>query len=1372
MVERHRRLLVWKRWGFRLFCCFLAVLTSVLTLVTPFGVAAQSSRQPVPSQTKQPGKSKPDPQVLVVEIVITSKKGDLAGELVDEAYRVIKTQPGRTTTRGQLQKDTNAIFATGYFSNVRAVPENTSLGVRVTFEVVLNPVLQKVQLEGTTVLPETVVAEAFSSKYGSVLNLVRLQEGIKKINKWYTDRGYVLAQVVDAPKVSPDGIVTLNVTEGIIEKIQVQFLTKDSDKKDAIGIPVLGRMPFMQIAGQIKVKTGDIYNEAKIGKELNRLRSLDLGENVEGVRRKLDSGRVIVTIKITNRYTALQRAAKLALDLQDQDNTISAINQYKKVLQLARSNHSEIDEALTLENIASVYKENNSYREAKDFYYQALKIFQGFKAHLLELITYINLGEVHRQLGEPDKALDSYQQALRIQSLLKEDPEPLILFGSLPKKFSFPTSKEDRWIYQLFRYLQPALLFDLATTYAAIGSYQQAFYVLDHAYPTLVNSLNKLNEALFQLLHEQYGTFYKKFGNEVSQTFSRLSEILILLPYDFLYSSVGDPVTGRVYTEQARKKTQDLLDIWKHSINEKDNDKITRYVKSTVDFMSLLLEEKTDDQKVATQVQRLGDSLNSLISETDDKSLKSLLPVIQSYIPILLSSLSKLDDDEQSLLISEQVLKQLDSSRNDPGKQSDWLKSSESWIKPLIFDLQGAAYFRLHRYREALVAYRQAAESSNTGQNSSTPMPAGKNSLTPSVSVSVSPDFASILPLFQSAQNASRLLALGKVYEALNEPENARASYAQFLKLPATSRSTLGGAEANYGVAKAELLLGSTAKAKAGIEAAIVNSEQPPATLTGKSYGPGFTFAELKYGYGLKKVNGGGNRSSVAGGFVLSGRTLDPFTAVSAKPDPASPCNTISAYFACKQKYFEFYINLLLKQQQPDDIGAFEASERARTVTAEVFRASDAVPAKQTPESQPRSNPATSNRRLAGRTRPAPLSEIQSLLDDKTLLLEYFLGDKESYLWAVSKDALKTYFLPGRATIEAKGREFYDLLTAPTGRVRPKTTAKVGQELSAMILGQVADQLGQKRLLIVGDGILQYIPFSTLPDPAVTPNSNRSEPKGEFAPYMQPLLVDHEVVKLLSASAMVELRQNKSSRPTPTKELAVFADPVFNYEDKRVNQAAPARSKRQTHTILSKPVEPIYNALPGTIQEVKQISQFVAPDQRSQFLGFDANYETALSDTLKQYRRIHFATHGFFNVKAPEQSGIVLSAIRKNGELQRGSITPAATLSMDLSAADLVVLSGCRTGLSGELIREGLTGLTGGLMAAGAERVVVSLWSVNDEATEKLMTLFYQNMYKNKLSSNLSPAQALRAAQLSLWQDARWQTPYNWAAFDIYGEWE
>jgi len=99
--------------------------------------------------------------------------------------------------------------------------------------------------------------------------------------------------------------------------------------------------------------------------------------------------------------------------------------------------------------------------------------------------------------------------------------------------------------------------------------------------------------------------------------------------------------------------------------------------------------------------------------------------------------------------------------------------------------------------------------------------------------------------------------------------------------------------------------------------------------------------------------------------------------------------------------------------------------------------------------------------------------------------------------------------------------------------------------------------------------------------------------------------------------------------------------------------------------------------------------------------------------------------------------------------------------------AELVVLGACQTGLGKEVKGEGLIGLTRGFMYAGAKRVVVSLWSVNDKATSDLMTQFCRGMLKD----NERPVAALRTAQIEIWKQKKWQSPYYWAAFTMQGEW-
>ena len=165
-------------------------------------------------------------------------------------------------------------------------------------------------------------------------------------------------------------------------------------------------------------------------------------------------------------------------------------------------------------------------------------------------------------------------------------------------------------------------------------------------------------------------------------------------------------------------------------------------------------------------------------------------------------------------------------------------------------------------------------------------------------------------------------------------------------------------------------------------------------------------------------------------------------------------------------------------------------------------------------------------------------------------------------------------------------------------------------------------------------------------------------------------------------------------------------------------------------------------------------------------LDFQANRTTATSADLGQYRIVHFATHGLLNNEHPELSGLVLSLVNNRGQPQDGFLELEDIYNLRLPV-DLVVLSACDTALGQEMNGEGLVGLTRGFMYAGATRVVASLWSVNDAATSELMARFYKEMQQGQMK----PAAALRAAQIQMWKQKIWTSPYYWAAFQIQGDW-
>jgi len=432
------------------------------------------------------------------------------------------------------------------------------------------------------------------------------------------------------------------------------------------------------------------------------------------------------------------------------------------------------------------------------------------------------------------------------------------------------------------------------------------------------------------------------------------------------------------------------------------------------------------------------------------------------------------------------------------------------------------------------------------------------------------------------------------------------------------------------------------------------------------------------------------------------------------------------------------------------------------------------------------------NSRYESLTAPQPLSikEIQQVLDDNTVLLEYELGKKRSYLWAITPDKLLSYELPSRETIEAQARHVYELLTArqpdpklTVGRQRArevaadvqyKTDARV---LSKMLLEPVAAQLGTKRLLIVADGALQYLPFAVLPSPTETTGDPR------------PLILDHEIVNLPSASVLAALRRDLFDRKPAPKTIAVLADPVFEVNDARVKLSlASHKSLRgrqnqtaQTAVASSVTTSTLNRALTsvrggdGNVNlqrllfsrdEAKAILSLTPQQSNLEALDFLANRKLAMSDELSRYRMVHFSTHGLLDSRHPELSGLVLSLVDEAGRPQEGFLRLHEIYRLRLNA-DLVVLSACQTGLGKEVRGEGLIGLVRGFMYAGAPRVMASMWEVDDAATTELMKSFYKGVLQEKLT----PAAALRAAQIEMLKKSHWQSPYYWGAFVLHGEW-
>lgn len=400
------------------------------------------------------------------------------------------------------------------------------------------------------------------------------------------------------------------------------------------------------------------------------------------------------------------------------------------------------------------------------------------------------------------------------------------------------------------------------------------------------------------------------------------------------------------------------------------------------------------------------------------------------------------------------------------------------------------------------------------------------------------------------------------------------------------------------------------------------------------------------------------------------------------------------------------------------------------------------------------------NPRFAAYIDPQPLrlEQIQQLLDEKTLLLSYVLGESRGYLWVVSREGLQSYQLPPKAEIERLARTLYAKLIRPEKLQRglrlslEATTGyrKDATELFKMLLEPASGELGDKRLLIVADGALQYIPFAVL-----------SAENGRM------LMDNHSLIHLQSASMLGLLRSE--SRPKEySKTLAVFADPVFSSGDKRLG-VAESGAVRNLQIVDQKALDAIGSIprLPFTRVEAERLSKMVGKDKVLQALDFDASTSKVLSTPLTGYRYIHFATHGYIDSERSDLSALLLSMYSSKGEAIDGFLRLEDIYSLKLPV-EMVVLSACETALGQNVVGEGLIGLTRGFMYAGAERLLVSLWPVHDEATAEMMLRFYNRLLKHKES----PAEALRFAQLEMRTRTRFKAPYYWAAFVLQGEYK
>ncbi|MBW4576247.1 MAG: tetratricopeptide repeat protein [Aphanothece sp. CMT-3BRIN-NPC111] len=1076
------------------------------------------------------------------------------------------------------------------------------------------------------------------------------------------------------------------------------------------------------------------------------------------------------------------------------------LDYYNQALLLRRALKNPSGEAIALLSIAGVYSDLGEKQKALDFYNQALPLFRSVGARPLEALTLTSIASVYSDLGDQQSSLNFFNQALALQRDLKDtsaEADTLLTLSRIYLSLG-ETQKAFNSLNQalpLFRAVndkggEAQTLTLLGVGYYSLGESQKALDLFNQALP------------LFRA-----GSDSQLLGNSYT---SRFGEALTLQTLGGVYNSLGEP-------QKALDSFKGALTIHRSLGNPGAEGEILNSIGSVYDSLgepqkaldsfnqALKLQQAVGEPtKVAFTLNNIGgiynslgekqkalDSYNQALKLQRGASDRAGEAVTLTYIALVYKSLGdyqlSLDSYNQALSLfrsvgdrfreaqtldniggvyrlSEDYQKALDSSSQ---ALSLWRTESNRFGEATTLTTIVRIYESMGDYPKALDSSTQARQLFSAMKNRSGEAAAigltGRAYKAMGDYQKALDSFNQSLPLFRAVGSrfgeATALDKIGSVYDSLGQHQQAINSYNQALSLWRVTGDRASEAETLYNIADVERDRGNLQGALTQIEATLKIIESLRTKVASQELRASY-FASVQKYYQLytdllMQLHKNNPSQGYDGKALQASERARARTLLEILTEAGADIRQgVDPKLLERDRTLQQQINAKAERQQ--QLIAANNEAQATAIKTEI----DAL-SRQYQEVQAQIR-ATSPR-YAALTQPQPLtlSEIQQqVLDDNTLLLEYSLGEERSYLWAVTKTGITSYELPKRADIEAAARRFRDSLTVPWLRTSPAKVAEASAALSQLLLQPVASQLGQKRLLIVADGALQYVPFTALSVPG-TPTQGGAN---------VPLVRQHEIITLPSASTLAVLRHELAGRKPAAKTVAVLADPVFTSSDERVKgKPSPTSNSQLLTSQLDRSARESgvkFKRLPFTRQEAEQILALAPPAEREQALNFAANRATATSPQLSQYRIVHFATHGILNSSHPELSGVVLSLVDEKGTPQNGFLRLQDVFNLKLPA-ELIVLSACQTGLGQDIKGEGLVGLTRGFMYAGAPRVVVSLWSVDDQATAELMTRFYRGMLKE----GKRPAAALRAAQVEMSQHPQWNSPYYWAGFALQGEW-
>lgn len=1003
------------------------------------------------------------------------------------------------------------------------------------------------------------------------------------------------------------------------------------------------------------------------------------------------------------------------------NQTQEAVASLEKALSIQRSQNDSRGQVRTLTTLGLIYTTLGETKKALDVYNLVLKIERQRNNALGESDVLNKIGLLQISKGEHQKALQTFENALEIQQNINK---------KLPTK------------NRLFNFYNQALILtNIATAHSYLGNYQQAVKHSQMAHSVIKKTGDRSKEAMILNLTS---TIYYLVG-DYQQQLTILNEALKL------QRAIRDP-KGQINTLGEIAGVHQAFGEYKVALN---------YYNQAL--------------KIAGRIKA--------------PSLKadSLSEIAETY--------AQLGDYESSVNTYNQALQ-------------IYKKAGDKYRQAQILDKIAGVWYEASDYESALKKYQQALQ---IWQQQKIPFGQLVSLLGITRTYESLENYSKAIDTANQALSISsgqNRIFLGVIYGLKSKVYQAQGDYSKALSFAQKNASIMDKLGNKLGLANALPNVGKTYSGLKKYQQAInaFNQEIKLRQELGDKVGE----AEAQYNIAI-------NQRIIKKPQIALSRIEKTIELVENIRSNVDRRKLRTSYFASVQKYYEFYIDLLMQlhNKYPSkgyDVEALQVSERARTrslvellneanvdirqgVDKQLLESERSIQRKlnaaqfkriqllngqrldkqlenikqqiqslltqldevqaQIRDKSPQYAALTQNPESQKLTKTLP--EIQNqLLDNDTILLQYSLGEEKSYLWAITKTGVTSYSLPKRAEIETVARAFKKEL----GREDLTSIPRSGVKLSQIILAPVASQLENKRLLIAGDGVLQTIPFAALP----IPSTIREVPT--------PLLVNHEIVTVSSASSIAISRNQLKERKLAPKKIAILADPVFSHDDKRVQANAQPRRDENRGLISPQGVCQNPQRLEHTATEANKILNLL-PQQSNGFsaVGFAASRESATDKQLSEYQMVHFATHGCISEKRPASSGLIFSLLDRTGEYTDGYLRLNDIYNLKLPA-ELVTLSACESGKGKQVEGEGLIGLSRGFMYAGAKSVTVSLWNVNDRATARLMEKYYTKMLKD----GLPPSQALRAAQLEMWNgnksNNRWKAPYYWAAFTVLGEWK